>query len=96
MLPEASMSIKQSRRHEQAVSQLHHRTIILFAISAKLKKLFFNRHNEAFFTNFCKNIGYFFMVLRLLHYLSNTKLSNQAGNANNTDHSGNIKAAEQN
>ena len=80
----------------QAVSQLHHRTIILFAISAKLQKLFINRYNQAFFTNSCQNIGYFFMVLRLLCYLSTAKLSNQAGNADNTDHSGNIKAAGQN
>jgi hypothetical protein len=35
----------------QAVSQLHHRKNILFAISAKLQKLFVNRYNQAFFTN---------------------------------------------
>ena len=38
----------------QAVSQLHHRTIILFAISAKSQKLFVNRYNQAFFTNSCQ------------------------------------------
>ena len=78
------------------MSQLHHRTIILFAISAKLQNLVVNRYNQTIFTKSCQNIGYFFMVLRLLCYLSIAKLSNQAGNTNNTDHSGNIKAAGQN
>ena len=82
--------------HCQSVSQLHYRTIILYAISAKLQKLFVNRYNQAFYTNSCQNIGHFFMVLRLLRYLSTAKLDNQAGNANNTDHSGNIKATGQN
>ena len=79
----------------QAVSQLHHRTIILFAISAKLQKLFVNRYNQAFFTNSWQNIGYFFMVLRLLCCLSTAKPGNQAPNANNTNHSGNVKTTRQ-